>query len=66
MYCRFAEGLLPGLQYELLLPLEKRRFPNPPFAIPRDLTVEPGRDRDVGEIRSNTTPDRLKKEARDE
>src|SRR5262249_60585049 len=38
------EGLLPGLEYELLLPLDKGRFPNPPFSIPRGLTVEPGRD----------------------
>jgi RNA polymerase sigma factor (sigma-70 family) len=61
---RFA-GLLPGLKYDLYTPAKKREA-KPPFDSPRGLTVEPGRDRDLGDIRSHTTPAQFAKESGDE
>jgi RNA polymerase sigma factor (sigma-70 family) len=62
------EGLLPGLPYELQplakgnpikKPLENAK---PPIALPGGLFVEAGQTKDVGEIRSTTTPAKLAKE----
>jgi RNA polymerase sigma factor (sigma-70 family) len=60
-----VEGLLPGLRYEIqpLVPgvrgvTDAKR----PFAVQRDLTVKVGETKDLGDLRSSTTPQKLPKE----
>jgi RNA polymerase sigma factor (sigma-70 family) len=62
-------GLLPSLKYALqpqARGVGKKPDAKPPFAIPRGLTVEAGKTRDLGEIRAQTTPQKSAKEERDE
>jgi hypothetical protein len=58
-------GLLPGLKYEiqpLVRGMKKPADAKRPFAIQRGLTVEAGETKDIGELRSGTTPEKLAKE----
>jgi RNA polymerase sigma factor (sigma-70 family) len=57
--------LLPGLKFEFFSP-SKNRDKKPPFASPRGLIVEPGRDRDLGDLRGDVTQAQYAKEAGDE
>jgi RNA polymerase sigma factor (sigma-70 family) len=62
-----VEGLLPGLRYEIQpvvrgmrkgVPADAKR----PFDVQRGLTVKAGETKDVGDLRSSTTPEKLAKE----
>jgi hypothetical protein len=58
-------GLLPGLKYEiqpLVRGMKKPADAKRPFAIQRGLTVEVGQTKDIGDLRSSTTPEKLAKE----
>ena len=58
-------GLLPGLKYEVqpfARGMKKPADAKRPFAIQRGLTVEAGETKDIGELRSGTTPEKLAKE----
>jgi RNA polymerase sigma factor (sigma-70 family) len=60
-----VEGLLPGLRYEMqpLVPgIKKAVDAKRPFAIQRGLTVKGGETKDIGDLRSSTTPEKLGKE----
>jgi hypothetical protein len=58
-----TEGLLPGLKYELQTPVFKKvEKPKLPLMTQRDLSVEPGKAKDLGELRSDTTPEEAGKE----
>ncbi|MCI0455814.1 MAG: sigma-70 family RNA polymerase sigma factor [Gemmataceae bacterium] len=63
------QGLIPGLKYQLQPPpTSKTRRDRIPllFPAPPGLTVASGQTKDLGEIQSFTTPDKLAKEQRDE
>jgi hypothetical protein len=62
-----VEGLLPGLRYEIqpLVPGIEKGVPvdaKRPFAAQRGLTVKVGETKDIGDLRSSTTPEKLGKE----
>jgi hypothetical protein len=60
-----VEGLFPGLKYEvqpLVRGMKKPADAKRPFAIQRGLTVEAGQTKDIGDLRSSTTPEKLAKE----
>jgi hypothetical protein len=62
-----VEGLLPGLKYQIqpLVPGMRRAAPagaKRPFAVRQGVTVEVGETKDIGDLRSSTTPEKLTKE----